>query len=76
MSCFPTMPRPFEGVEALPQLESQEFMSLPVIGNKRNAKYHMPHCSGSGQINLENPVGFTSEAEDTEPPPASTKQAA
>jgi hypothetical protein len=76
MSCFPTMPRSFEGVETLPQLESQEFMSLPVFGNKRNAKYHMPHCSGSSQITLENPVEFTSEAEDTEPLPASTKQAA
>ena len=38
-------------------------MSLPVIGNKRSGKYHLPHCSGYSQINFENRVEFASEAE-------------
>ncbi len=63
MSCFPTMPRLLEGVQAPPEPGSQELVTLPVIGNKRSGKYHLPHCSGYSQINLENRVEFASEAE-------------
>ena len=63
MSCHPVVPIPREGVQALPQPESQEFVTLPVVGNKRSGKYHLPHCSGYSQINLENRVEFASEAD-------------
>lgn len=63
MSCFPTVPVPSGGVQASPQPESQDLITLPVIGNKRSGKYHLPHCSGYSQINLENRVEFASEAE-------------
>ena len=63
MSCFPTTPRPFEGVQVPPEPGPQELVTLPVVGNKRSGKYHLPHCSGYSQINLENRVEFASEAE-------------
>ena len=43
--------------------ESQDLVTLPVVGNKRSGKYHLPHCSGYSQINVENRVEFASEAE-------------
>jgi endonuclease YncB( thermonuclease family) len=63
MSCFPPMPRPLEGVQVPPEPGPQELVTLPVVGNKCSGKYHLPHCSGYSQINLENRVEFTSEAE-------------
>ena len=63
MSCFPTVPVPLEGIQALPQPKSEELVTLPVVGNKRSGKYHLPHCSRYSQINLENRVEFASEAE-------------
>jgi micrococcal nuclease len=63
MSCFPTMPAPGAMPLAPGSTESQELITLPVIGNKRSGKYHLPHCSGYSQINLENRVEFASEAE-------------
>lgn len=63
VSCFPIVPVPLEGVQATPQPESQNLVTLPVIGNKRSGKYHLPHCSGYSQINVENQVEFVSEVE-------------
>ena len=63
MSCFPTVPIPLEGVQALPQPKSEDLVTLPVVGNQRSGKYHLPHCSGYSQINFENRVEFASEAE-------------
>jgi micrococcal nuclease len=63
MSCFPTMPRPLEGVQPPLQPGPHELETLPVVGNKRSGKYHLPHCSGYSQINMENRVEFASEAE-------------
>lgn len=63
MSCFPAALAPAEGVQAPRESGPQELLTLPVVGNKRSAKYHLPHCSGYSQINFENRVGFTSEAE-------------
>jgi endonuclease YncB( thermonuclease family) len=63
MSCFPTMPAPGETPLAPGSTESQELITMPVIGNKRSGKYHLPHCSGYSQINVENRVEFASAAE-------------
>ena len=63
MSCFPTAPVPLEGVQPPLQPGPQELATLPVVGNKRSGKYHLPHCSRYSQINLENRVEFASEAE-------------
>ena len=64
MSCFPTMPS-LPGATQAPTAppESQDVVTLPVVGNRRSGKYHLPHCSGYSQINLENRVEFASEAE-------------
>ena len=63
MSCFPTVPVPRETLQDPGSPESQELVTLPVVGNKRSGKYHLPHCSGYSQINVENRVEFASEAE-------------
>jgi micrococcal nuclease len=63
MSCFPIVPVPRESLQVPRVPESRELVTLPVIGNKRSGKYHLPHCSGYSQINLENRVEFASEAE-------------
>ena len=38
-------------------------MTLPVAGNIRSGKYHLPNCSGYSQGNLKNHVEFGNEAE-------------
>lgn len=63
MSCFPIVQVPREGIRVIPQSESENLVTLPVIGNKRSGKYHLPHCSGYSQINFENRVEFASEAD-------------
>jgi endonuclease YncB( thermonuclease family) len=63
MSCYPIVQVPREGIRAIPQPESEKLVTLPVIGNKRSGKYHLPHCSGYSQINIENRVEFASEAD-------------
>lgn len=63
MSCFPTTPSPLEGVQVPPRPGPQELVTLPVVGNRRSGKYHLPHCSSYSQINIENRVEFASEAE-------------
>lgn len=63
MSCFQRVPVPREIVEAIPTPESEESVTLPVVGNKRSGKYHLPHCSGYSQISLENRVEFAAETE-------------
>ena len=63
MSCFPTMPSLPESTQVPTAPESQDVVTLPVVGNKRSGIYHLPHCSGYSQINLENRVEFASEAE-------------
>lgn len=63
MSCFPIVPVPRETQQAPGSPESQELVTLPVNGNKRSGKYHLPHCSGYSQINVENRVEFPNEAE-------------
>ena len=50
-------------MRALPQPESHEFVTFPVVGNMRSGIYHLPHCSGYSQINVENRVEFTSEVD-------------
>jgi len=63
MSCFPTMPS-LPGVTQAPTApDSQDAVTFPVFGNKRSGKYHLPHCSGYSQINLENRVEFATEAD-------------
>lgn len=63
MSCFPAVSAPIQGMQAPPEPGPQELVTWPVVGNKRSGKYHLSHCSGYSQINLENRVQFTSEAE-------------
>ena len=63
MSCFPTMPSLPESTQVPTAPESQDVVTLPVVGNKRSGIYHLPHCSGYSQINLENRVEFPSAAE-------------
>ncbi len=63
MTCFPPVAVPLEGVQLPSKSESQETVMMPVVGNKRSGKYHLPHCSGYSQINLENRVEFASESE-------------
>ena len=63
MSCFPIVLGPRETLQAPGSTGSEELLTLPVIGNKRSGKYHLPHCSGYSQINFENRVEFASEAE-------------
>lgn len=62
MTCLLSTPVPAQGAEAVPAQESPDLATLPVIGNKRSGKYHLPHCSGYSQINFENRVAFSSEA--------------
>lgn len=61
MSCFPpTMPSTtVEGIPSTPA-EPPALATLPVVGNKRSGKYHLPHCSGYSQIYLENRIEFPS----------------
>lgn len=65
MSCFPSAVPPAiaEGMAPLTPPEPQELATLPVIGNLRSGKYHLPHCSGYSQINLESRVEFGSAGE-------------
>ena len=63
MSCFSTVPSLPEATQAPTAPESQDLVAVPVVGNKRSGKYHLPHCSGYSQINLENRVEFNSPAE-------------
>ena len=60
---LPTIPRPFEGVQASPQPGPYELETLSVVGNKHSSTYRLPHCSGYSQINMEKRVEFASEAE-------------
>ena len=63
MSCFPTMPPLPEATQAPIAPEALDVVTLPVADNTRSRKYHLPHCSGYNQINLENRVEFASAAE-------------
>ena len=63
ISCFPAMPSLPEATQAPTAPESQDVVTLSVVGNRRSGKYHLPHCSGYSQINVENRVEFNSPAE-------------
>ncbi|MEK7760189.1 MAG: thermonuclease family protein [Nitrospirota bacterium] len=63
MSCLPLAPIPSNGIHLPLQPEAQELVTLPVVGNKRSGKYHLPHCSGYSQVSIKNRVEFASEAE-------------
>ena len=50
-----------KATQAPPAPKLQDLVAFSVVGNKRNGKYHLPHCSGYSQINLENRVEFASQ---------------
>ena len=57
----PTMLRSLRQRKPPPAPKLQDLVAFSVVGNKRNGKYYLPHCSGYSQINLENRVEFASQ---------------
>jgi hypothetical protein len=61
MSCFPHDASLPKATQAPPAPKLQDLVAFSIVGNKRSGKYHLRHCSGYSQMNLENRVEFASQ---------------